>query len=359
MEEDKKLNKKELISKIKELYPYYTNISLYNVEQLRKIFYKSCNKINIFNENNSCYLDSLFVSLFSGNNEIIKNIFIDSDIIDYKNDDLYNIAVNIKKELLSIYNIITSITKTKNYCNNLRKLLQDYHNIKYSRKSIRWRKDQMESLDVITFLSVIFKIKNSNKINIKKYGTNSLKKQIIYKNLELISDINDIQPFTTIIPIEKLLDVKKLEIKKLYPIYIDDAVFSKDNLWKPSSKKIYKRKIEKITFLSGNLLFIHINRNNYFIQDGEEPQKINTKVIPSLKIKMKENKNNLYLRSIIVHRGIFGGGHYICIYECNGKWYEYDDTNPEKKLIGSGNFEDVCEYKDGYILKNCTNLVYY
>ena len=107
--------------------------------------------------------------------------------------------------------------------------------------------------------------------------------------------------------------------------------------------------------LSAKFLFIHINRN--IISDNGNYEKLNTVIIPSLKIKMKENKYNIYLRSIIIHHGIFGGGHYICLYECKGKWFLYDDMTSQIKLIG--NFSDVCEYDDGYYLQNCTNLVYY
>lgn len=73
---------------------------------------------------------------------------------------------------------------------------------------------------------------------------------------------------------------------------------------------------------------------------------------------MKDNKFNIYLRSMIIHHGNHHGGHYTTIYECKGLWYEYDDISSNKKKL-IGNFEDVCKVNKSYNLKNFTNLIYY
>ena len=355
---DKKITKKDLIEKIKKLYPYYKNLESLKKDALTEILSIKCNNIMINNERNSCYLDSLLVSLFHDNNDYIKTLFLESPLND-TDDKLVIIAEEIRDELIKIYNIIQhiKIDKKINYCKNLRTLFQKYYKLKYPKQKINWVSEQLEALDIINLLNVIFNIKSNIKINKKIYGGNKENKTIVFKNLKLLRDNNIKDNYTSVIPIEKLLTGENLLIKNLYPISIENTIFDEDNLWRPDSKKseTFKRKIEKVTLLSGKFLFIHINRNT--INNDGDFEKLNTIVIPSLKIKMKENKYNIYLRSIIIHHGAYGSGHYICLYECKGKWYKYDDLKSEIKLIG--NFSDLCEYDDAYYLKNCTNLVYY
>ena len=112
---------------------------------------------------------------------------------------------------------------------------------------------------------------------------------------------------------------------------------------------IFKRKIEKYKYLSANFLFIHINR--IFID-----KKITKNIDVPLKLKLKENKRNLYLRSIIVHHGGSNGGHYTTMIECKGTWYHFDDMNSGLDKIGD--YEDLKKYQNGYVFKNCTDLVY-
>lgn len=348
--------KKNIIIKIKELYPYYKNLEKMKINELNDILNKRCNNILINNERFSCYLDSLLVALFHDDNTYIKELFLNSSFNNLKNDKLIDLANKIKEELISIYSYIQNINNdnNKNYCKNLRKLFQNFYNIKYPKNNINWIDDQLEPLDVINMLNEIFNIKKETKINIKQFASNKINKTIIFKKLKLIDNKNILNDFYSIIPLDKLLSGDNIKIKKYYPIMTDDTIFSSDNLWKPNSKDKYLRKIEKTTFLSSKFLFIHINRN---LDLGSEKNKLETKIIPALKIKMKENKLNLYLKSIIIHHGRYGGGHYTTLYICKGKWYEYDDLRTKVKIIGD--FDDLCKYNDEYYLKNCTNLLYY
>lgn len=347
------MKKKELIIKIKELYPYYKNLEKMKVKELNELLEKKCNNILINNKKNSCYLDSLLVALFHDDNKYIKSLFFNSSFINHKNDELNKISINIKKELIDIYEYIQNINNEKkiNYCKNLRKLFQNFYDIKFPDNDIDWINEQLEPYDVINILNNIFDIKKETKINVKKYASNKINKTIIIKKLKLIKDENILTDFYSILPFDKLISKDELEIKKYYPINLEDTIFTSDNLWKVNSKEKYLRKIEKITFLSSKFLFININRNL------QNMTKLDTKIIPVLKIKMKENKYNLYLKSIIIHHGNFGGGHYTTLYICNGIWYEYDDIKKNKTEIG--NFNDVCNYNNNYYLRNCTNLLYY
>ena len=48
-------------------------------------------------------------------------------------------------------------------------------------------------------------------------------------------------------------------------------------------------------------------------------------------------------------------GHYTCLYECKGIWYEYDDLNiKNRKIIGS--FENIIKNDD--YTENISGLLY-
>ena len=54
---------------------------------------------------------------------------------------------------------------------------------------------------------------------------------------------------------------------------------------------------------------------------------------------------------------ILMGGHYTSMIECGGRWYHYDDIGFSRmKLVGT--HEDVWDYRNGFVLRNCTNVAY-
>jgi ubiquitin C-terminal hydrolase len=77
---------------------------------------------------------------------------------------------------------------------------------------------------------------------------------------------------------------------------------------------------------------------------------------PEEEIKLKTGKI-LKLYSIIVQQGINSGGHYICLYNCNDLWYEYDDLGPQITPIGT--FDKIINNtNEEKYLNNCTDLLY-
>ena len=356
------MKKKELIEKVKELYPYYKSLQKMSIAELQEIYNRNCNTFLLRNDNyNSCYLDSLIVALFHEKNKYLYNLFFKSKLHKFEDEKLNNLANQIRDELLNIYTTIFNDQNEKiMVCRNLRKLFQMFSKRNNTNTDLKWRTEQLEPMDVINILNYIFIFKKNTKINIKRYGSNKKSKIINFKKINLISDKNLLNDFYSIVSIDNLLSTDKFELKKLYPKTIEDTIFDKDNIWKPyssSSKKdnVFIRKIDKKTYLSSKFLFIHINRG---LKIGDEyPEKIKTPVIPPLKIKMNAYEVNIYLKSIIVHHGEFGGGHYTTLFNCKGVWYSYDDLSSKIKLIGT--FEDVCNYKNGYNLENCTNVLYY
>jgi ubiquitin C-terminal hydrolase len=66
----------------------------------------------------------------------------------------------------------------------------------------------------------------------------------------------------------------------------------------------------------------------------------------------------LVLKSIIIHNGRgTTSGHYTCIIKQGSNWMHYDDMVSSLALIGA-KFADIAKWKDGYALRNCTQLFY-
>jgi hypothetical protein len=133
---------------------------------------------------------------------------------------------------------------------------------------------------------------------------------------------------------------KRIETRSFFDInnnidlYNNDIVYIKDyypkytNTIELENGKIRKETIE---YLAAPILLIQINRIIDYI-------KTNTKIIPEIKLKLKQN--DLYLNSIIIHYGNQTGGHYICLYECKGVWYEFDDMRG-KSIVIEGGFDAI------------------
>jgi ubiquitin C-terminal hydrolase len=273
--------------------------------------------IPIFWEKNSCYLDSILVSLFHYNDINIINY----PLINYKNKILNIKAKNIKNELFEIFEIISQrkISKKRNNCSLLRTLLNDFYNklIKiYPEKATifeneNWINSQLDVFEFLNLFDNIFNIPNSLKF---REGNNLNNSNFFYN-----------------IPIDLLINKNKVFIKKIFPSF------------KIKNNKL----IIQTTLLKGDKLFLKIFRNlgNY---------KLETKIIPSKTLKLPDNNFDLYLNSIIIHYGDNIGGHYICLYKFNDKWFEYDDMNLPPSYIGSLN---KIIQNDNYI-SNIVGLLY-
>ena len=273
-------------------------------------------KIHLFWHKNSCYLDSILVSLFHDNDLNLINY----PLIKFKNKNLNKKANNLKNELSNIYEIIAERKNSNNKkCSLLRQILDDFYNNLidiYPDKIIigeneNWIDSQLDIFDFLNLYEKIFNIPNNIII---KEGNNIFNSNLFYN-----------------IPTELLLDKNKVFIKKILP----------------SFKIKNNDLIIQTTLLKADKLFLKIFRNlDYF--------KLETKIIPSKTLKLKENNFDLHLTSLIIHYGTNIGGHYICLYKFNNKWFEYDDMNKSPTYIGSLN---KIIQNDNYI-SNIVGLVY-
>ena len=331
------MKKKECISD-KILNPK-TNRCVSRTSKIGKeLLTRDCRNINIKWENNSCYIDSLLVALFYRKDKIIEDIFFKENINDYNNPKLKILGDLIRNELINIYKNVLSY----NTCSALRILLDKYYRLliktnpskRIIDKNDNWINKQMDIYDLFRLLQIIFNIKE-NTLKIKE-GSN-----LIYTSL------NNQIPIDYLYKDEK--QRKTLKISSIYPSYELKYKLSKDDKYKDekTGKKlsIYKKKIKILKYYK---LFINIYRNIGDI-------KLETKIIPCNSLKLKENNFNLYLTSIIIHYGSFGGGHYICLFKCeaDNKWYEYDDMNGIKYI---GTLNQIIK-NDNYT-SNIVGLIY-
>jgi hypothetical protein len=271
-------------------------------------------KIHLFWENNSCYIDSILIALFHNKNiDILKY-----PLIIYKNDKLNLLTKKINNELINLFEIIYK-RKKHNTCSILRNTINNFYNklIKFNpdkqiiNKNENWTNSQLDIFDFLNLFQNIYNIPDDLKF---KEGNNTNYSNFIFN-----------------IPTDLIINKKKIYINKILPSF---------NI--KNNKKIFKT-----TLLKSDKLFLNIYRNM-------ETFKLDTKIIPSNIIKLPENSFNLYLTSIIIHYGNHHSGHYICLYKSNNKWFEYNDLN--KSPIYIGNLNKIIQ-NNNYI-SNIVGLLY-
>lgn len=343
--------KKNIIEDVKSIYSSHKCLSKYRKQELCDLLSQDCTTLDgpIWNSN-SCYLDSFIVSILHfDNNEIINMIlkakpFVAHPIVSEMKDTLSTIHLTIKDGYSSS-------------CTNLRTLFQKYDRFYDDHvnkiEMIDWKSSQLEPADIIRFFHRCLRIPNELTIKKEIYGSNKTNKILGTKDKELVRESTYKDNFASIIiPIEDLANNSEIFVKHYMPKTKVDTIFTDPSqYWKPSKTKAFKRKLEKITYLSAPYLFIQVSR----LYPGI---KLNTPLNLSNKIKLKDNKHSLYLKSIIVHHGGDSGGHYTAYIRCKDDWYHYNDMSTGSKIKKFGSFEDISKYREGYILKNCTNLVY-
>lgn len=101
------------------------------------------------------------------------------------------------------------------------------------------------------------------------------------------------------------------------------------------------------TFLKVNDVFIvHLKRFQMSFENGvgtASKIETNVKVDEELTIKIKDAVTVFELKSVIVHLGQYGGGHYVCFQKIKGEWYLISDTEVFK-------CKDNPDFRQAYIL---------
>jgi hypothetical protein len=309
---------------------------------------------------NSCYLDSLLASLFTTENKYVYDLFFNTEIDD-SNKELYKLATDIRKELHNIYSIISNENNTDvpHKCKLIRKMMNDYknaYNIYNPNNTIDqndWQRVQSEPVQTLEFFNIIFKFKDTTDIQLQVWGSNTQPDKNTMIHTSPITNRREKSSF--IHRIECNIDDKILNLSTHIPSNINITEFNDDNLWnvrKNNSNIKYKYKIDELTIINSQLLFVHINR---IIYDYSNERHVKSKSLAKIQNKITlGNGNSKSLHSIIIHNGRENGGHYICLFKCNNKWYEFDDLKKDIKIIGT--FTEIS--KNINYMTNCTDLIY-
>ena len=270
------------------------------------------------NKSDSCYLDSLLMSIMHRKNDIFSNI-IDSGLPYDGRLKVAKIAKQVKTELQIVYNHIQSNTNSM-ICSNLRNLFKQFDEsykdkLNKNLEEIDWISEQQEPLDVIVLFERMLKL------------SQNIKKRIIATDGDIIFD--------------------KSAFSILLDIDNDDPIDLKDHI--PKYVENINNKTKTTIYESCKGMMIHIKRG-YISDDHEHKKKNKIKYYETLQT---ENKNTIELVSIIVHHGSsVHSGHYTCLIKHDNEWYEFDDLKDDLTYIGE--FKNI----SSYVSQNAVDFIY-
>lgn len=252
-----------------------------------------CKFIGLKYCNNSCYIDSVLLSLFA-----IPNFFINQQIL---NKHIHDKNLKIfQKELIKIsYHMRNSqIYSSK----NLRKISKFFSN----------NFNNYEMQDASEFLLFILNL----------FDINSIKKEIFL----FISRSQNKNPILSRHYIEKNSPFVLIPFNKIYDnIDISSFILNIDDV------KLYDPFIRKIEFseiIDSSFLIFNVQRT--LLSEDRHEKRTFKKIIPNKKIMI--NKKILELYSIIIHNNY----HYTSYIKCNGNdWFYYDDLSIKPIFIGN------------------------
>ena len=333
--------KDELIKRVQLIYPYYTRLNNMKKSDLLYLYNKGCAHIPIINNKNSCYLDSLLVALFIGDvDKKIYNLIV-------SNTSQHPTIVKVRDQLKSIYNIITGKTYRETFCSRLRHNLDAFYK-EYQRThnvdDINWKRDQVDPVQLLQLLLAIFNTPNMLTERISAYG--STKRAPLVTDLVAGASRVEHSAIVHTITVSNLVGKRKINLKDIFPNRKEVNHLDADNRYRINGR-MFPTKIIKTNVLSSPIVYVNIDRVS-------ARGKLTTKIIPFQKLKLIDNRLPIYLKSIIVHYGNEGGGHYVCAFECRDNWFLYDDTEDAVEEIGK--FEDLLARND--LLENSKAFVY-
>ncbi len=325
----------------------------------------------LLNSKNSCYLDSTLLSLFFHENDFINKYILEVDLSKQKIDgqflksfkNLYDITQTIQNDLRTIKKNIRTGLNT--YCTSLRsnfaKHQKIYQELIGTISKINWINADLEPIDVILRLNLIFQLPNPAEVQLTSYGTNNDLTDMVLTTTE-----DRMFSYKIIVDTFEIGKIKNNKIVQLNQILPLESFVNKTTINELSAcnffisgdkKKAYSKRIESIIFMNSPLLYIHISRvaNNEMI-GGLGKIKLLTPIIPNESIKM-QNEKYLYLRAIIVHHGKANGGHYTAYLNCDKVWYHYNDAG-FTKMIKIGSYDKLIGLNSNYVLSNGTDYLY-
>jgi hypothetical protein len=283
----------------------------------------------LYNTKNSCYIDSVLVSLFASPNKIM------DDCIIFKKTGLrVSSHKKIQIELIKIINSFRGYENVRD-CTALRESLrgcpgsQEFHS-----------GGMQDAGEFLMYLFNIFEV-NVTKKHRATYVTNSIAnppKQYV----ETFSEIQDCTPLINIpsLRLEKGLD------PTIFLNETEDAIFSKEDFYRHEETGIrYRRRIETNKVLQSSYIVFNVERILY----GTE-KFVNTKITIPHQVVVNIN-TTLNLNAVVVYLS----GHYTCYFKNGDVWYYYDDLDNSTMRVGD--YTDLMQSTPS-VQRNCTLLFY-
>ena len=285
----------------------------------KKPEHDECEKIGFLeNENNSCYIDSIFMALFHKPN-VFSKMIVKDDVVMTPDTKL------IRKLHEQVRNLHDSIRGAQTFtCTSMRKLLT-----RMNTQDREFTTAQLDPRDVMSILNNSF---GFDKLNMK--AISSREKKVGDKWVKIRED-------------------EIVSIPYYYEMFAEEDIFQKGKVVFTNiiddTDKGSQRILNRIT--KTKFMFIFVKRVRQSLE-GERYLDKNTIEFP-LAI---DTGKDLDLQSIICHKGTIAGGHYIVYLKCKKKWRKYDGL--ESGMAEYESIDDLLSH-DKNIKQQCTGLVYF
>ena len=287
----------------------------------------------LVNIGNSCYLDSVLLSLLAVQNDFVDRyifgeltkrkitnlVCIPNGTEKSRTKDLNN-RILVQKELANIRDSIRGKGDVE-YCTGLRQLFRYCpHPEKF------YNSQPKDAGEFLTYLLSFFDTNVATKSTDVYFTENA--KVSNYRNMEkLDTEYNRKSSIVHDIFQDDLMSMpSNLKTKTLLTTVMDSGELTPENYY----QGVYKRVVRVSTIVDSPYLVIYAHRIR-----PDSASVISKRIIPSRSIQV--GANYLKLSAIVIHQGSSYGGHYTAYLKLKKNWYYYNDLGPSIKLIGRHN----------------------
>jgi Ubiquitin carboxyl-terminal hydrolase len=285
----------------------------------------------LHNQQNSCYIDSLLLTIFfHGQPWIIKYCLgckATTRFMQFAQRELNGI-------------IAGEISSTR----ALRDLLDLY--VRHHHLENRDMKyEQLEPFDVLRLFIHIFKPSHDVIVRTMVIGTNMVQtRQLVRSDLKVISQEQTRHDFEFVSIDSATLQAQDSISATKYILHnIEDEMVDG---WDEG----FTRRIVQTRVMAAPGLFVHVNRLN------ASGSKLDCKVIFDNEIRLPVGGTPLRLLSVIIHHGSQYGGHYTAMLKCDKEWKMYDDMVDALSHVCDE--ADLMTWNGGMVSRCCTDAFY-